>query len=53
MLLTTLAALVYQGTKFFKEGSYLLAGVSALLIALALIIVYEARHILFNLKTKN
>jgi carbon starvation protein len=53
MLLTTLAALFYQGTKFFKEGSFLLAGVSVLLIALALIIVYEARHILFNIKTKN
>jgi carbon starvation protein len=53
MLLTTLAALFYQGTKFFKEGSFLLAGVSVLLIALALVIVYEARHILFNIKTKN
>ena len=52
MLLTTLAALFYQGTKFFKEGSFLLAGVSILLIALALIIVYDARHILFNIKTR-
>ena len=51
MLLTTLAALFYQGSKFLKEGSYLLAGVSVLLIGLALIIVYEARHILFNIKT--
>lgn len=53
MLLTTLAALFYQGTKFFKEGSFLLAGVSVLLIGLALVIVYEARHILFNIKTRN
>ena len=53
MLLTTLAALFYQGTKFFKEGSFLLAGVSVLMIALAFVIVYEARHILFNIKTKN
>lgn len=53
MLLTTLAALIYQGTKFFKNGSFLLAVVSVLLIALALIIVYEARHILFNLKSKD
>lgn len=53
MLLTTLAALFYQGSKFLKDGSYLLAGVSVLLIALALIIVYEARHILFNIKTTN
>ncbi len=50
MLLTTLAALVYQGMRFFKEGSFLLAGVSVLLIALALVIVYEARNILFNIK---
>jgi carbon starvation protein len=53
MLLTTLAALFYQGTKFYRDGSYLLTGVSLLLIALALIIVYEARHLLFNLKTKS
>ena len=53
MLLTTLADLFYQGTKFFKEGSFLLAGVSVLMIALAFVIVYEARHILFNIKTKN
>lgn len=53
MLLTTLAALFYQGTKFFKNGSFLLAGVSVLLIGLAFIIVYDARHILFNLKTRN
>jgi carbon starvation protein len=50
MLLTTLAALIYQGTKFFREGSFLLAGVSVLLIALALVIVYEARHILFGIR---
>lgn len=48
MLVTTLAALVYQGIKFFKEGSYLLAAISVFLIALALVIVYEARHILFH-----
>jgi carbon starvation protein len=53
MLLTTLAALCYQGTKFYREGSYLLTGVSLLLIALALIIVYEARHLLFNIKAKS
>jgi carbon starvation protein len=53
MLLTTLAALFYQGTKFFMNGSFLLAGVSVLLIGLALVIVYEARHILFNIKNRN
>lgn len=51
MLVTTLAALLYQGFNFFKDGSYLLAAVSALLIILALFIVYEARSLLFNLKT--
>lgn len=51
MLLTTLAALFYQGVKFFREGSFLLAGVTTLLIILALVIVYEARHILFNIKS--
>lgn len=53
MLLTTLAALFYQGTKFFKDGSYLLAGVCILLTALALIIVYEARHILFHIRVRD
>jgi carbon starvation protein len=52
MLLTTLAALGYQGWNFFKDGSFLLAGVSILLIILALVIVYEARNILFNLKSQ-
>ena len=47
MLITTLAALVFQGYNFFKAGSYLLGGVSVILILLALIIVYDARFILF------
>ena len=51
MLLTTLAALVYQGMRFFRDGSFLLASVTVLLIVLALVIIYEARSILFNLKT--
>jgi carbon starvation protein len=50
MLLTTLAALVYQGIKFFRDGGFLLASVSVLLIVLALVIVYEARNILFALR---
>ncbi len=53
MLLTTLTALFYQGMKFFKDGRYLLAGVAILLIGLAFVIVYDARHILFNLKARN
>jgi carbon starvation protein len=50
MLVTTLAALSYQGFKFFQEASYLLGIVSVLLIILALVIVYDARHILFRWK---
>jgi carbon starvation protein len=53
MLLTTLAALGYQGINFFRDGSFLLASVSALLIVLALVIVYEARSILFALRKSN
>ncbi len=53
MLMTTLAALVFQGIRFFRDGSFLLAIVTVLLIVLALVIVYEARNILFNLKTKS
>ncbi len=51
MLLTTLAALFYQGFNFLKDRSYILAVVSGLLIILALFIVFEARGLLFNLKT--
>lgn len=47
MLVTTLAALIYQGVNFFKSKSYLLGGISALLIVLAVIIVFESRRILF------
>jgi carbon starvation protein len=50
MLLTTLAALLYQGIKFFMEGSYPLSGVSLVLILLAAVIVYDARYILFRIK---
>ena len=48
MLLTTLAALIYQGINFFRNRGYLLATVSFSLIVLALIIVYDARKILFT-----
>jgi carbon starvation protein len=48
MLLTTLGALVYQGYNFFKAKSYILGCVSVILIFLALIIVFEARAILFS-----
>lgn len=52
MLVTSLAALIYQGTIFLMEGSLLLAAISVLLVVLAFVIVYEARHILFNTKSK-
>jgi carbon starvation protein len=48
MLLTTLAALSYQGYNFFKAKSYLLGSVSVVLIVLAVFIVYDARKILFS-----
>ena len=47
MLCTTLAALLYQGYNFFKAESYLLGIVSVILIFLAVIIVVDARSILF------
>ncbi|MCJ7680706.1 MAG: carbon starvation protein A [Candidatus Aminicenantes bacterium] len=53
MLITTLAALVYQGVNFFKSGGYLLGGICMFLIILALFIVYEAREILFNIRNKS
>jgi len=53
MLITTLAALIYQGIHFFSQGKAILGTVSTLLILLALFIVYEARAILFRLRTPN
>ncbi len=52
MLCTTLAALIYQGYNFFKAESYLLGVVSVILIILALVIVYDARSILFATQKK-
>lgn len=46
MLITTIGALVYQGYHFFQEKSWLLGIVAAILVALALVIVYDARSIL-------
>jgi len=48
MLVTTLAALVYQGVKFFSTGKYLLGSVGVILILLALTIVYDARTLIFR-----
>jgi carbon starvation protein len=52
MLFTTLAALTFQGYNFFKVESYLLGVVSVILIILALVIVYDARSILFTTRKK-
>ncbi|MBN2245511.1 MAG: carbon starvation protein A [Candidatus Aminicenantes bacterium] len=52
MLMTTLAALIYQGITFYRSGGYFLAAISVILIILALIIVYDARKILFTLSRK-
>jgi carbon starvation protein len=50
MLITTLAALVYQGYTFLMNSSYLLFSLCSLLIILACIIVYDARKILFRIR---
>jgi carbon starvation protein len=52
MLSTTLAALLYQGYNFLKAERFLLGVVSAILILLAIIIVYDARAILFDFRRK-
>ena len=48
MLITTIAALIYQSYHFFQAQSYLLGSISFILIGLALIIVYDARYVLFS-----
>jgi len=48
MLLTTLAALVLQVFSSLRTGSFILSTVSIVLIILALVIVYDARSILFS-----
>ena len=50
MLVTTLAALIYQGFHFFKNAQYLLGFTSIFLIGLAAIIVFDARSILFRFR---
>jgi carbon starvation protein len=52
MLVTTFAALGYQGYNFFRARSYLLGSVSVVLMILAAIIVYDARRILFKWSIK-
>ena len=48
MLITTLAALLYQGFRFISGGKYVLGSVCVILILLALTIVYEARALIFR-----
>ena len=52
MLVTTIAALLFQGFHFFQAKSYLLGSISIVLVALASVIVYDARAILFNADSK-
>jgi carbon starvation protein len=48
MLVTTLAALCYKFYQYISQRSYLLGIVSVILILLALVIIYDARTILFK-----
>ncbi len=50
MLLTTISALLYQGYNFLKKGAITLGSISLLLVFLAILIIYDAREILLNLK---
>ncbi|MFQ6082422.1 MAG: carbon starvation protein A [Candidatus Aminicenantia bacterium] len=50
MLLTTVAALSYQGYNFFKSQSYILAIISTILVFLAVFIIFDARKVLFTMK---
>ncbi|MEA3420423.1 MAG: carbon starvation CstA family protein, partial [Acidobacteriota bacterium] len=52
MLLTTIAALAYQGYHFFHQKNFFLGIISYFLILLAFIIIYDARTVLFSLKHK-
>ncbi len=52
MLLTTIAALAYQGYHFFRQKNFFLGIISYFLILLAFIIIYDARTVLFSLKPK-
>lgn len=48
MLVTTTAALITLGYRFIAEKNVLLAAVSGILLLLALVIVYDARKIIFT-----
>lgn len=47
MLTTTIGALLYQSYHFFQSRSFLLGSMAVFLVALAGVIVYDARNILF------
>ena len=51
MLVTTIGALGFQGYQFFHQEKLLLGIVSSLLIFLAGIIIWDAKKILFRLKS--
>jgi len=52
MLVTTLAALLYQGFGYLKKGSYLLGGISLVLVVLAGLIASDARKALLSKSAK-
>jgi carbon starvation protein len=49
MLVTTVAALLYQGISFLKAGRFLLGGISLVLVVLAAVIFADARKILLGI----
>ncbi len=52
MLLTTVAALIYQMFGFFDTGNYTLGILSVILIVLAVFIAFEARDVLLFIKAE-
>lgn len=50
MFLTTIAALGWQIRVYLRDGNYLLVGISAVLIVLALVMVEEVRRAFINYK---
>ena len=52
MLITTIAALIFQLVDFFASGSYLLGVVTLILVVLSAYIAVEAKDVLLLLKSK-
>jgi carbon starvation protein len=52
ILVTTVAALLYQGVTFFFDRNYLLLGISAVLIVLAALVFWEGAMVLKNRRAR-